>query len=133
LASENTEIVLRLWETLDSADPEALTGAVHPESEWVPLADRTQRLRGGQGLARWLREVARDGRRLEPAIVEVEDHGEHVIAIGSLRVHERNGSFSEVSAAWLYEVRDGAIRRSEGFSSVTEARGALAALSREVA
>ena len=133
MTSENTEIVLRFWETLESAGAEALVDAVHPDSEWVPLADPTQRLRGGQGLAKWLREVARDGRRLEPAIMEVEDHGDHVIAIGSLRVHERDGSFSEVSAAWLYEVRDGAIRRSEGFSSATEARVALAALSREVA
>ena len=129
MSNENTEIVLRFWEALESAGAEALVDGVHPESEWVPLADRTQRLRGGRGLARWLREVTRDGRRLEPAIMEVEDHGEHVIAIGSLRVHERDGSFSEVSAAWLYQVRDGAIRRGEGFSSVKEARAALAALS----
>jgi ketosteroid isomerase-like protein len=133
VSSENTEIVLRFWETLERDGAEALAGAVPPDSEWVPLADRSQRLRGGQALAAWLRDVARDGRRLAPTVIDVEDHGEHVIAVGSLRVYERDGAFSEVSAAWLYEVRDGAIRRSEGFPSPAEARAAVAGLSRSVA
>ena len=133
MPSDNTEIVLKLWETLERDGVGAVSGAVHPDSEWVPLADRSQRLRGGQALAAWLRDVARDGRRLVPTVIEVEDHGEHVIAVGSLRVYERDGGFSEVSAAWLYEVRDGAILRSEGFPSSTEARAALGGLRRRVA
>jgi ketosteroid isomerase-like protein len=85
--------------------------------------------RGPDGLRAWLAEVRETFDRFEPWLDEVRDAGdERVIAFGGISFRARESGIDMAEQmGWVYEFRQGRLRRMMFYGSPGEALEALAA------
>ena len=110
-------------------DVDALVALTHPEAEMSLFANGRTVVYGREG-AREIMSAAWSDPMYELTLVSFEESGpDTVIGVGSVRrgLAGRSG-FSHETAAWLWTLEDGMIRRAETFTSAEDARRAAKAL-----
>jgi ketosteroid isomerase-like protein len=104
-------LVRRLFEAFDRRDRAALVALTDPEIEFfaptAQLANEGRCYRGHDGLARYLNDVERLWAKLELLPERYRQIGNHVVALGRVRAHARDGLEVVTPAAWVWEVRGG--------------------------
>ena len=88
--------------------------------EWVPLGAR-EPVPPEQFWGEWGR---RQTEQVSVTVHSFEEHGDCVIAHGSMRTFSEGG-FTDVQPSWVYFFRDGVLVRGEGFVTREEALKAV--------
>jgi ketosteroid isomerase-like protein len=124
-ASENVQIVRRLFRLRSDGDIEETVGFFTEDAENRPLTtDRV--LRGREEIRAFLEDTAAAGTVLEPSTFRFEANEAGQVAVyGRLRVRGPEG-IKDMPAAWIYTLADGKVVRAEGFKSAAEAEAAFA-------
>ena len=121
------ELVRDLWQTYATDGLDAALRRAGDDVIWQPYLTNGRVLRGSAELREALAAVAADGVRFEPTLHDVEEHGNAVLALGTLRV-ERDGRVDETELCWVYHFRGGRLRRQTTYANRDEALETLAAL-----
>lgn len=124
-ASENVQIVRRLFRLRSDGDIEETVGFFTEDAENRPLTtDKV--LRGREEIRAFLEDTAAAGTVLEPSTFRFEANEAGQVAVyGRLRVRGPEG-IKDMPAAWIYTLADGKVVRAEGFKSAAEAEAAFA-------
>jgi ketosteroid isomerase-like protein len=124
-ASENVQIVRRLFRLRSDGDIEETVGFFTEDAENRPLTtDKV--LRGREEIRAFLEDTAASGTVLEPSTFRFEANEAGQVAVyGRLRVRGPEG-IKDMPAAWIYTLADGKVVRAEGFKSAAEAEAAFA-------
>ena len=124
-ASENVQIVRRLFRLRDAGDIDETVSHFAEDAENKPLTtDRM--LRGREEIRAFLKDTAAAGTVLEASTFRFEANDAGQVAVyGRLRVRGPEG-IKDMPAAWVYTLADGKVVRAEGFKSAAEAEAAFA-------
>lgn len=121
------QLVRDLWKAHQTGGLDAALRVAGDDVIWQPrLADGSV-LRGSAELRDAFVALAAQGVEYEAQLHGVEQHGNVVLANGTLRVR-RNGRDDETDIYWAYHFRDGRLRRQTTYASREEALEALVAL-----
>jgi anti-anti-sigma factor len=123
----SAELVRRLWQAHADAGIDAMLDVAGDDVIWQPYLTKGRVLRGSEELRGAFAALAAEGVEYEATLHGVEDHGNAVLATGTLRVR-RSGSFEEISRCWAFHFRGGRLRRLTSFESREEAVDTLSAL-----
>jgi ketosteroid isomerase-like protein len=120
--SPNLELVRELFAALERRDPAAAAALVAPACEWGPTAWSGGRpFIGRAGVGEWMAQFGENLEHLRVELVELEQHGDRVIALGTV-FDGRDGNLYAARVAWLFEVESGLIRKGCGYQTWEEAR-----------
>lgn len=90
---------------------------------WTPLVPGRPLI--GDELRTYLLEETRRGENREHIVLHVEEHGDHVLAAGSLQVRSRDAHL-DVQPCWLYRFDGERLRTMTGFPTRAAALDAIA-------
>jgi ketosteroid isomerase-like protein len=115
------EQVRALWAAYARGGVEAMHRAVGDTPvEWIPLSAR-EPVPAEHFWGEWGR---RQTEQVSVTVHSFEEHGDCVIAHGSMRTFSEGG-FSDVQPSWVYFFRDGVLVRGAGFATREEALKAV--------
>jgi ketosteroid isomerase-like protein len=114
-------LVRSMWSAYASGGVDALLELVGADVEFVPLSE-DRPVPHDQLFGEWGRERAR---RISVTAHRFEQHGECVLAHGSLRMFRESG-FVDVQPSWVYFFRGGRLLRCVGFGTREDALRAIA-------
>jgi anti-anti-sigma factor len=121
------QLVRDLWRAHEAGGFDAFLEAAGEDVIWQPYLTEGRVFHTTAELRETLAALTASGVRYEPRLHDLEQHGDVVLAHGSLRV-SRNGSVEETPVHWAYHFRAGRLRRQAIYASQEEALEALAAL-----
>jgi anti-sigma B factor antagonist len=116
-----------LWQAHETGGLEAALAVAGDDVIWQPYLADGRVLRGSGELRDAMAALAAEGIEYEARLHGVEQHGNVVLANGTLRVR-RAGRDDEADVYWAYHFRDGSLRRQTTYASREEALEALVAL-----
>jgi anti-sigma B factor antagonist len=119
--------VRELWRAYAAGGLDAALAVAGDGVIWQPYLTEGRVLRGSDELRSAFAELAAAGVRYETTLAGVEEHGNAVLATGTMRV-QRNGSVEEVERCWAFHFRDGRLRRQTSFATREEALETIVAL-----
>jgi anti-sigma B factor antagonist len=122
------ELVRDLWKAHETSGLDAALRVAGDDVIWQPYLADGRVLRGSAELRDALVALAAQGIEYEAHLNGVEQHGNVVLANGTLRVR-RSGAEEETDVYWAYHFHDGRLRRQTTYASREEALEALVALS----
>ena len=127
MSQENVEAFWRTLEAFQRGDLDAWVESFHHDAEFIPLRAPIQgTYRGHDGVREFLADNAESFDLFDPAYEHVRDIGDHVLAIGTLRVRgKESGVEVEVPSALVVTYRDGKAIRFEDFGDKREALKAV--------
>jgi ketosteroid isomerase-like protein len=127
MSQENVEAFKRDLDAFRRGDFDAWVGSFHAECDFVPRRAPIQgSYRGHAALRGFLADNAESFDLFDPAYEHVRDIGDHVLAIGTLRVRgKESGVEVEVPSALVVTYRDGKAIRFEDFGDKREALKAV--------
>jgi anti-sigma B factor antagonist len=103
-------IVRRLWEAYRRGGVAEALEHVEEETEWIPVSDSGQALRGRAELERHYAQIVRDGTTVQIQPYEFETIGSAVLVSAGLRIRDPEG-LRESQVHYLFELRDGRLVR----------------------
>ncbi|HEY7621811.1 MAG TPA: anti-sigma factor antagonist [Solirubrobacteraceae bacterium] len=121
------ELVRDLWEAHATGGVSALLDVAGDDVIWQPYLAEGRILRGSAELRAAFAELANEGVTYEATLHDVEEHGNAVLATGTLRVR-RPGDAEEATRCWAYHFRSGRLRRQTTYANRDEAVDTIAAL-----
>jgi ketosteroid isomerase-like protein len=125
MSQENVEIVMKGFEAFARGDLGTMKNALDPEVEIVTEPDMPDQevLRGHEGFASYLEDIAERWDDFRIDIDEIVDAGDEVVVIGSqCGVGKRSGiELDEWPFAGVYEIEGGTVTRVRLFHSRAEA------------
>jgi ketosteroid isomerase-like protein len=89
------DLVRLAWQAAERDGVPALLAFAADDIVWIPLLDRGRTLHGRAAVERFGQDLARDGTEVTISGDEFEDHGDHVVISGRVRVYSRNGHYDE--------------------------------------
>ncbi len=102
-----------MFEAFAERDRAALLALMHPEIEFfAPTATALNEgkcYRGHDGIARYLHDADTLWSRLEITPARYREVGNHVVVIGRVKAHARDGLALDTPAAWVWRVEGGRI------------------------
>ena len=114
-------LVRSIWTAYASGGVDAVAELVGADVEWVPLSEGHavphEQLFGERGRER--------ASRISATAHRFEEHGECVLAHGSLRTFRESG-FVDVQPSWVYFFRGGRLLRCVGYGTREDALRAIA-------
>ena len=103
-----------LWDAMRERDVDAAMRLMHDDVEWIPLVTEGGPVHGAEALRQHLESVAAAGIVADAYALEYEDSGDgRVLISGALRVRRPDHWLATVQRWWIYEIRDGLIRRAQ--------------------
>ena len=131
MSQKNVQALKRVIEAYNRADVEALLEELDPEIEWRPVlpvvlgGDETV-YSGHDGVRQLQRDLDEVLAERQLDLPDIRDLGEHVVAIGGLRIRGRSsGALQESAFALTAEFRDGRAMRIQTYLDPSEALEAL--------
>jgi anti-anti-sigma factor len=122
------QLVCDLWEAHETGGLDAALDVAGDDVIWQPYLVDGRVLRGSAELRDALAALASQGIQYGTQLHGVEQHGNVVLANGTLRVR-RNGREEETTEVyWAYHFRGGRLRRQTTYANREEALEALVAL-----
>jgi uncharacterized protein len=125
MSEENVEIVVRGFDAFARGDLGAIKDALDPQVEIVTEPDMPDQevLRGHEGFATYMEDIAERWDDFRIDIDEIVDAGDEVVVIGSqCGVGKRSGiELDEWPFAGVYEIEAGRVTRVRLFHSRAEA------------
>jgi ketosteroid isomerase-like protein len=134
MASENVEIVRRVFAAFDAGEEEELLSLLDDEVDWGVSGYLTgeRNLRGKPAVAKWLRDVS--SLRADEEIEIFQDQESYrdldpdtVLVLGGGRIRRRQGVLEE-EVGWIWRIEGGRVVRMTDFLSHGEALAAAEAL-----
>jgi ketosteroid isomerase-like protein len=120
MSRENVEVVRRAFAALARRDVDVWVTEWHPECEFIPIFARVEgrAYHGHDGLRRFDEEIDADWSLFEVRPEEFRDFGDRVLVLGTWLARGRASGveLDSAPAAWVLELRDGKIVRSETFT-----------------
>jgi ketosteroid isomerase-like protein len=114
--SPNLMVVKDAFEALEAGGVEAglerLLSRAHADLEFRPYLAPERVLRGVEEVRAFFREQLAAGTALTLRPSSIEENGEEVVVLGSLRVLRPTGGFSESQLRWTYRFKDGLLREA---------------------
>lgn len=127
-ASENIQLVRRVFETFTERDIEGMLALAAPDIEfWGPTAAFAREGRpyaGHEGMRDYFADVARLWRTLEVVPHDFRDLGDRVLVFGRVYARGEGGYISDSPAQWIWGVAGGRITWGRVFTSRAEALAA---------
>lgn len=123
--TEKAELVGRVYEALNRADPDALVALAHEDVEFVSILSSVEggAYRGHDGLRRYVDDLQRawdEATWTVERVVELDQ--ETVVAVSSARFHARSSGMQlDQAFAVVLRFRDGLVWRAEAYADVDEA------------
>ena len=121
--SPNIAAVQRLWDAFARDGVEAVVHLVGEDAELAPYTAEGRVLRGRQEVLEFFADRAASAGRLEVTPYSFEERGECVLVHGRVR-ESRPGRFAESQAWWVFDVRDGEVRRATAHRTRSAAEAA---------
>jgi ketosteroid isomerase-like protein len=125
MSRENVEVVRTFHRAFNERDRASLTRLTRPDFEFVPiLAVLEGRVyRGHPGLLEWIDELDQHWEIFELCPEEYHDLGDSVLCFGTWRARGRTSGvqLDDQPGAWLLQLRDGLLARSETFTDRAQA------------
>ncbi|HEX7300869.1 MAG TPA: anti-sigma factor antagonist [Solirubrobacteraceae bacterium] len=121
------DVVRALWDAHAAGGIDAMLAAADDGVVWQPHIAHGHVFRGTAELREALDALAAEGIVYEAELHDLEQHGDVVLASGTLRVH-RNGTSEESRVHWAYHFREGRLWRQSTYASREDALDALVAL-----
>lgn len=121
--SPSVAAVQRLWEAFARDGVEAVVDLMGEDAEWAPYTADGQVLRGRDEVLAFFGARAATAGRLDVTPYSFEERGECVLVHGRVR-ESRPGRFAESQAWWVFEVRDGEVRRATAHRTRSAAEAA---------
>jgi anti-sigma B factor antagonist len=121
------DLVRDLWDAHATGGVGALIDVAGDDVIWQPYLVDGRILRGSAELRAAFAELANAGVRYEATLHDVEEHGNAVLATGTLRV-QRPDDVVETTRCWAYHFRSGRLRRQTTYASLEEAVETIVAL-----
>lgn len=118
-----TEAVRELFRVYEEQGVEAMLELVPDDVVWTPIVPGRSLV--GAELRTFLLAEGERGEAREHRVLEYEEHGDHVIASGTLQVRSRDVHV-DVQPCWLYRFQDGRLRSMTGYPTRTAALQAIA-------
>jgi ketosteroid isomerase-like protein len=117
MSQENVEAARQFMEAVNAGDIETAVRLVHPEVVFIPLRAATEgAFVGRDGLRRFLADTMETFGLFQVGYTDVRDLGDHVLAIGSIRVRgAASGVETDIPSAALGEYRDGLLWRYKDY------------------
>jgi len=124
-AGAGSELVERLFEAFNRRDAEGIASVCDEEMEFFPVtAEEVGRMApyvGPAGLRDYLDDVARVWEELLITPRKIEPLGDRLLVRGRVYLRSREMGIRDMSAAWIWEVREGRIVRGEVFADPQDA------------
>jgi DNA-binding NarL/FixJ family response regulator len=121
---ENVEAMRRLYAAYADGDIPRVLEHMHPEVEVIPLPDiAPEPYRGHEGIRQCFHDAAAWD-ELKYTVHQFRAAEDRVVMLGRYR-SRRAGSMVDSPAAWVQELRDGKIVRSESYTSWEQALDAV--------
>lgn len=117
------EFVRELFRVYEEQGVAAMLELVPDDVVWTPIVPGRSLV--GQELRTYLLAEGARGEAREHRVLEVEEHGEHVIASGSLQVRSRD-LHVDVQPCWVYRFEGDRLRSMTGYPTRTAALRAVA-------
>jgi anti-sigma B factor antagonist len=121
------ELVRDLWEAHATGGVGALIDVAGDDVIWQPYLLDGRILRGSAELRAAFAELANEGVSYEATLHDVEEHGNAVLATGTVRVR-RIDDVEETTRCWAYHFRSGRLRRQTTYANREEAVDTIVAL-----
>jgi anti-sigma B factor antagonist len=121
------ELVRDLWDAQATGGVNALLDVAGDDVIWQPYLVDGRILRGSAELRAAFAELADQGVSYEATLHDVEEHGNAVLATGTLRIR-RSGEVEETTRCWAYHFRSGRLRRQTTYADREEAVDTIVAL-----
>lgn len=111
-----------LFRVYESDGVDAMLELVPDDVVWTPLVPGRGLI--GDELRTYLQDEARRGDDREHVVLDYEEHGDHVLATGSLQVRSRDAHL-DVQPCWVYRFEDGRLRTMTAFPTRAAALDAI--------
>jgi anti-sigma B factor antagonist len=121
------DLVRDLWDAHATGGVGAVIDVAGDDVIWQPYLVDGRILRGSGELRAAFAELANEGVSYEATLHDVEEHGNAVLATGTLRVR-RPDDVVETTRCWAYHFRSGRLRRQTTYADREEALETIVAL-----
>jgi ketosteroid isomerase-like protein len=125
MSEQNVEVVRRLQDAFNRRDRAALARVLGPDLEFIPMLARLEGrvYHGPDELLEWVDALEEDWEEFELCPEQYFDLGDRVLCLGHWRARARTSGveLDGQPGAWLVDVRDGLITRSETFTHRADA------------
>jgi len=127
MSQENLDAFHRMLKDFQRGDFDAWIGSFSEDAEFIPRrAPIEGDFRGHEGLRRFLADTAETFDVFHPDYDDVQDVGDHVLALGTLRLRGKGGGVEmEVTSALVGTFRDGKLVRFQDFGDPDKALAAV--------
>lgn len=112
--NDSLALARRFFDLFERGEVESWLEMLHPHARFVPMFGAGEVYEGPGGARTFLRAAGEAGLRIEPHAYRFTDHGDRVVAIGSLR-QRRFSQLSERTVAWVIRFHEGRVFSLEVF------------------